>query len=58
MEMYSERQARNDIAKIVAALFSGIQPSMIGKVEDIDKKIAAKALRLIISESDSFLEGV
>ena len=35
MEMYSEQQAHNDIAKIVAALFSGIQPSMIGEVEDI-----------------------
>ena len=58
MEIYSEQQAYNDTAKIVAALFCGIQPDMIGAVEDIDEKIAAKALSLILSEIDYFLKGV
>lgn len=56
IEMYSNEQARADLAKIVAALFSGIQPNEIQKVEEIDEQIAAKAFSLIDSEMNMFLQ--
>ena len=56
IEMYSNEQARADLAKIVAALFSGIQPNEIQKAEEIDEQIAAKAFSLIDSEMNMFLQ--
>ena len=56
IEMYSNEQARADLAKVVAALFSGIQPNEIQKAEEIDEQIASKAFSLIDSEMNMFLQ--